>query len=65
MLADHLSSLLKSEKFTDLTVKLDDRTWKVHKTVVCARSDFFAKTCEGEFKVSATICKQKGSTRVL
>ncbi|TKA82370.1 hypothetical protein B0A55_01411 [Friedmanniomyces simplex] len=45
------STLLTSEEFADLKVKLGDRTWNVHKVVVCCRSDFFAKARKGEFKV--------------
>ncbi|KAK5687188.1 hypothetical protein LTS10_001326 [Elasticomyces elasticus] len=45
-----LSTLLTSGKHTDLKIKLGDRVWNVHKTLVCARSDFFAKACEGDFK---------------
>ncbi|KAK5709695.1 hypothetical protein LTR17_019571 [Elasticomyces elasticus] len=49
LLAD-LSTLLRSEKHTDLKIKLGDYIWNVHKAIVCARSDFFAKACEGKFK---------------
>ncbi|KAK3625294.1 Kelch-like protein 10 [Elasticomyces elasticus] len=49
LLAD-LSTLLTSEEHTDLKIKLGDRVWNVHKAIVCARSDFFAKACKGDFK---------------
>ncbi|KAK3068942.1 hypothetical protein LTR53_013100 [Teratosphaeriaceae sp. CCFEE 6253] len=49
-LLEGMSSLLTSEKFTDLTVEREDRSWHVHKTIVCARSAFFVKACEGGFK---------------
>ncbi|KAK5698838.1 hypothetical protein LTR97_006486 [Elasticomyces elasticus] len=45
-----LSTLLTSEEHTDLKIKLGDRVWNVHKAIVCARSDFFAKACKGDFK---------------
>ncbi|KAK3626407.1 hypothetical protein LTR56_019270 [Elasticomyces elasticus] len=45
-----ISGLLKSEKFTDLEVRLGDRVWNVHKSIVCARSEFFVKACNGEFR---------------
>ncbi|KAK4894438.1 hypothetical protein LTR27_007324 [Elasticomyces elasticus] len=45
-----LSTLLTSGKHTDLKIKLGDRVWHVHKSLVCARSDSFAKACEGDFK---------------
>ncbi|CZT24891.1 uncharacterized protein RCC_10619 [Ramularia collo-cygni] len=44
------SSLYKSENFSDLTIKLDNRTWKVHKLVVCSQSTFFAHACAGDWK---------------
>ncbi|KAK4963380.1 hypothetical protein LTR10_001008 [Elasticomyces elasticus] len=45
-----LSMLLTSGKHTDLKIKLGDHIWNVHKNIVCARSDFFVKACEGKFK---------------
>ncbi|KAK5704552.1 hypothetical protein LTR17_021786 [Elasticomyces elasticus] len=45
-----LSTLLTSEEHTDLKIMLGDRVWNVHKAIVCARSDFFAKACKGDFK---------------
>ena len=46
------SGLLGSGKYSDLTVTCGPRGWKVHKGVLCLQSDFFAKACDGDFKVS-------------
>ncbi|KAK0807230.1 hypothetical protein LTR91_004493 [Friedmanniomyces endolithicus] len=48
-LARGLSSMFVSKNFADLQVVLDDRTWLVHRNIVCCRSDFFARACEGKF----------------
>ena len=45
------SGLLGSGKYSDLTLKCGSRSWKVHKSVLCLQSDFFAKACDGTFKV--------------
>jgi len=45
------TTLLESGKYTDLTVKVNERKWKVHKAVLCTQSDFFAKLCDSGFKV--------------
>lgn len=39
-------------KYTDLVIRLGEHEWCVHKVVVGGRSDFFAKACDGAFKVS-------------
>lgn len=46
------SALLGSGKYSDLTLTCGSRSWKVHKGVLCLQSDFFAKACDGDFKVS-------------
>ena len=46
------SGLLESGKYSDLTLTCDSRSWKVHKGVLCLQSDFFAKACDGDFRVS-------------
>lgn len=46
-----LSGLLGSGKYSDLTLTCGSRSWKVHKGVLCLQSDFFAKACDGDFKV--------------
>ena len=50
--ATRLSTLLESGKYSDLTLKCGSRNWKVHKSVLCIQSDFFAKACDGNFKAS-------------
>lgn len=47
-----LSGLLGSGKYSDLTLTCGSQIWKVHKGVMCLQSDFFAKACDGDFKVS-------------
>ncbi|KAK3621433.1 hypothetical protein LTR22_025186, partial [Elasticomyces elasticus] len=38
------ADLHDSKKFSDLKVRLGDRTWDVHKVAVCMRSSFFEAT---------------------
>ncbi len=52
MLID-MSRLLKSEKYSDLTLKCHERAFKVHRAVVCTRSSVFAAAIDGGFKVFA------------
>jgi len=40
-----------ASKYSDLTIKCGKRTWSVHKVIVCLQSSFFAKACDGQFKV--------------
>jgi len=42
--------LLETGKFSDLTIKCCGESFKVHKAVICPRSPFFMKACNGEFK---------------
>ncbi|KAG7002071.1 hypothetical protein G7Y79_00029g063670 [Physcia stellaris] len=42
--------LLKSGKYSDLTITCQGREWLVHRSVVCAQSRFFAAACDGEFE---------------
>ncbi|KAK8050254.1 hypothetical protein PG994_011984 [Apiospora phragmitis] len=46
--------LLKTGDFSDVTVKCDDTVWQLHKTILCARSTYFAKALAGPFKEAAT-----------
>lgn len=46
------SSLYKDGKYSDLTVKCGETTYQAHKALLCTRSQFFAKACDGGFKVS-------------
>lgn len=48
------AALLSSGKYSDLTVQCGERTWAVHKAVICSRSGFFDGACSHPFKESAT-----------
>lgn len=45
------AALLESGKYSDLTVRVIERKWKVHKAVLCTQSDFFARLCDSGFRV--------------
>ncbi|RMX80324.1 hypothetical protein D0869_07633 [Hortaea werneckii] len=48
-------SLLDTGEYSDLTIKCGLRTFKVHKAIVCARSEYFAAACKPDaFKEGAT-----------
>ena len=47
-----LSSIFKSEKYSDLIIRCGDRVFKVHRAIVCPRSHFFAAACDGPFQAS-------------
>ncbi|RMY31081.1 hypothetical protein D0866_07544 [Hortaea werneckii] len=50
-----LIRLLDTGEYSDLTIKCGLRTFKVHKAIVCARSEYFAAACKpGAFKEGAT-----------
>ncbi|KAI7240294.1 hypothetical protein KC343_g7155 [Hortaea werneckii] len=40
-----LQRMLKTGEYSDLTIKCGDRTFQVHKNIVCARSEYFATAC--------------------
>ncbi|KAI7265124.1 hypothetical protein KC345_g8569 [Hortaea werneckii] len=63
-LNDALRKLLETGEYSDLTIKCGDRTFKVHKIIICARSEYFAAACKpGAFKegVTGTIELQSSS----
>ncbi|MCJ1450412.1 hypothetical protein MMC28_000743 [Mycoblastus sanguinarius] len=46
-----LSAVLESTKYSDLTVHCGPEEFKIHRAIVCPRSNFFDKLCSGGFKV--------------
>lgn len=48
-----LSSLLGSDKFSDMTIRCGDCAFKAHRAIVCSQSAFFDKALTGGFSVSA------------
>ena len=49
--------LLQTGKYSDLTVKCGSREWRVHRSIVCEGSKFFAAACDGPFLVSVPLEK--------
>ncbi|GAB1316963.1 hypothetical protein MFIFM68171_07173 [Madurella fahalii] len=43
-------NLLRSGLFSDVTIKCGDRTWKLHKSILCTRSVWFEKALTGSFQ---------------
>lgn len=46
--------LLESGLFADATITCGDRTWKVHKSIIC-RCEWFKKAFGGNFEVNIQI----------
>jgi hypothetical protein len=42
-------------RFSDLTIVCRDKVFPAHRVVVCPQSDYFARACEGEFKVQCFV----------
>jgi hypothetical protein len=53
MLTDIVVSRYQDGKYSDLAIVSGETTYRVHKLVVCSRSAFFAKACDGPFQVSS------------
>lgn len=51
------ASIYRDGKYSDLTVVCGERTYRAHKVLLCTRSQFFAKACDGGFQV-----RRKGSS---
>jgi len=47
-----LSSIFKSEKYSDLKIRCGSQEFKVHRAIICPRSPFFAAICDREWKAS-------------
>ncbi|KAK9419383.1 hypothetical protein SUNI508_07358 [Seiridium unicorne] len=47
-------ALLESGNFSDAVVKCKDRSWKVHKAILCSRSKWFDKALNGKFEEAKT-----------
>jgi hypothetical protein len=43
--------LLESGLFSDVTVSCGERTWKLHRNILCSRSTWFEKALTGNFEV--------------
>ncbi|OXV07290.1 hypothetical protein Egran_04945 [Elaphomyces granulatus] len=53
-LVDALTGLFQKPKYSDLTIICGSHTFKVHRCIVCPRSDFFARACDGKFKEASS-----------
>ncbi|KAG5804747.1 hypothetical protein H9Q74_004426 [Fusarium xylarioides] len=49
-----LVDLLKTGKYSDLTISCGKDQYRVHKAIICPRSNFFEAACSGEFKEAQT-----------
>ncbi|KAK0516987.1 hypothetical protein JMJ35_000142 [Cladonia borealis] len=45
-----LAKSLENGEYSDLTVECQDKSWKVHRVVVCPRSTFFTNACKTAFQ---------------
>lgn len=45
-------TLLETGKYSDFTITVNERQWRVHKSVLCTQSEYFDGMCGGSFKVS-------------
>ncbi|MCJ1438124.1 hypothetical protein MMC27_007511 [Xylographa pallens] len=47
---DGLHKLLNNSDYSDFTVKCGTKTWRIHRAIVCSRSKYFKRACDGDFK---------------
>ena len=45
-------SLWASQLYSDITVRCGSTEYKLHRSIICPRSTFFAAACKEEFMVS-------------
>ncbi|KAK3659700.1 hypothetical protein LTR56_001063 [Elasticomyces elasticus] len=64
-LTDAVKNLWKDNKHADITVICAERSWRVHKVILCAQSPFFAKACDGDFKASGLDGSMEAQTGVI
>ncbi|KAL1993463.1 hypothetical protein VTN49DRAFT_3412 [Thermomyces lanuginosus] len=49
-----LESLYRDPKYSDLTIVCGTEKFAVHRCIVCPRSQFFARACDGDYQESAS-----------
>ncbi|KAN0074894.1 BTB/POZ fold [Elaphomyces granulatus] len=49
-----LSSLYLNPKYSDLTIICGTEAFSAHRNIVCSRSAYFARACDGEFKEASS-----------
>ncbi|MCJ1287099.1 hypothetical protein MMC26_006447 [Xylographa opegraphella] len=47
---DGLHKLLNNSDYSDFTVECGTKTWHIHRAIVCSRSKYFKRVCDGDFK---------------
>ncbi|PGH08560.1 hypothetical protein GX51_01079 [Blastomyces parvus] len=52
-LSESLKSFYTSSKFTDFTIQVADKSFRVHKIVICSHSEYFLRMLNGEWKETA------------
>lgn len=51
MPSDMDTTLKRSDEFSDLTIECQGNIFRVHKFIICARSEVLAAAIKGNFKV--------------
>ncbi|PNP79249.1 hypothetical protein FNYG_07325 [Fusarium nygamai] len=52
--SEALANLLQTGDYSDLTITCGEDQYRVHKAIVCPRSNFFKAACDGKFKEAQT-----------
>ncbi|KAF5689982.1 amino acid transport gap1 [Fusarium denticulatum] len=52
--SEALANLLKTGDYSDLTITCGKYQYRVHKAIICPRSNFFKAACDGKFKEAQT-----------